>query len=209
MNSEFEFNSRTITFWETFRLVFVIFSLYLMGDAFYRWDGFKYYAYLSEFLPSVALITIIWTILSVFTTVIVWLLVKVLTALPKVISKIITIEFLVLFICFVIFSSEMVFLGKWFLSGDILSSRLEKQILLSVICGSAFFAWVFRMKWNNIQVQITPLVWLFGTIAILSVPVVVYSTFPKEPDTKLSRKTVQLSTADASRPNIIFVIFVV
>ncbi len=50
------------SYWKVFRLIFVIFSLYLMGDAFYRWDGFRYYAIFSEFLPAVALITILWSV---------------------------------------------------------------------------------------------------------------------------------------------------
>jgi hypothetical protein len=54
-----------------------MFSLYLMGDAFYRWDGFRYYASFSEFLPSVALITVLWSIVAVFTAILLWLLVSV------------------------------------------------------------------------------------------------------------------------------------
>jgi len=47
---------------QIFRPVFVLFSLYLLRDAFFRWDGFSFYASLSEFLPSVALVTIFWSI---------------------------------------------------------------------------------------------------------------------------------------------------
>ena len=36
-----------------FRLVFVLFSLYLLSDVFFRWDGFRHYASFSEFVPAV------------------------------------------------------------------------------------------------------------------------------------------------------------
>ena len=58
---------------QVFRLIFVIFSLYLMGDAFFRWDGFSYYATFREFLPAVALITILWSIVAVFAALVIWL----------------------------------------------------------------------------------------------------------------------------------------
>ncbi len=31
------------SYWQIFRLIFVIFFLFLTGDALYRWDGFSYY----------------------------------------------------------------------------------------------------------------------------------------------------------------------
>ncbi len=62
-----------VSYWMVFRLIFILFFLHLMGDVFYRWDGFSYYASFSEFLPSVALITILWSIVAVFTAVLVWL----------------------------------------------------------------------------------------------------------------------------------------
>ena len=64
---------RKTSYWQVFRLIFVVFSLYLMGDAFFRWDGFRYYASFSEFLPSVALVTILWSIVAALTAILVWL----------------------------------------------------------------------------------------------------------------------------------------
>jgi len=46
------------------RLVFTIFSLYLMGDAFYRWDAFRFHSTFAEYLPNVALAFILWSILG-------------------------------------------------------------------------------------------------------------------------------------------------
>ena len=71
------------SFWTLFRLIFVVFSLYLMGDAFSRWDGFSYYASFREFLPSVALASIIWSIVAAITALIIWLLLNVCDRLCK------------------------------------------------------------------------------------------------------------------------------
>src|SRR4030066_648581 len=59
-------------FHQLFRLIFVLFSLYLIGDAFYRWDGFSYYASFYEFLPAVALAFILWSIVAVLSAILVW-----------------------------------------------------------------------------------------------------------------------------------------
>jgi hypothetical protein len=58
--------------WKVFRIVIVIFFLYLVDDAFFRWDGFRYYATFYEFVPSLALITVLWAILAVCTAFLAW-----------------------------------------------------------------------------------------------------------------------------------------
>ena len=68
--------SKPVSYWSVFRPVFVIFCLYLMGDAFYRWDGVRYYASFSEFLLSLGLVSIFWSIIAGFLTVLLWLSVR-------------------------------------------------------------------------------------------------------------------------------------
>jgi hypothetical protein len=55
---------KTNTFWKIYQLIFTVFSLYIMGDAFNRWDGVKYYASFLEFVPSVSLIAVLLSILA-------------------------------------------------------------------------------------------------------------------------------------------------
>ncbi len=66
--------TRRVSLRQVFRLVFVVFSLYLMGDAFFRWDGFRYYASFAEFLPSTALAMILWSVVAISTAMLIWLL---------------------------------------------------------------------------------------------------------------------------------------
>ena len=85
--------------------------LYLMGDAFYRWDGFRYYASFYEFIPSLALITVLWSILSVITAILIWM---VLTAVELICLRIrleIKIENMLVFFGFLISFSMLAMAG--------------------------------------------------------------------------------------------------
>ena len=55
-----------LSYWHVLRIIFVIFFLFLTGEVFFRWDAFSFYSTLEEFLPAVALITIFWSIITVF-----------------------------------------------------------------------------------------------------------------------------------------------
>lgn len=65
--------SSRISYWQIFRLIFVILFLYLLGDVFFRWDGFRYYATFSDYISSVALVTVLWFIVAAFIALIIWL----------------------------------------------------------------------------------------------------------------------------------------
>ncbi|MEW6602374.1 MAG: hypothetical protein AB1499_15485, partial [Nitrospirota bacterium] len=65
-----------ITFRNTFRFILVIYFLYLIGDIFYRWDGASYYMTLSEFVPSIALISLLWGLVALFSALIIYLVLK-------------------------------------------------------------------------------------------------------------------------------------
>ena len=60
-----------VSYWRIFRLIFVIFFLYLLGDVFYRWGAFEYFASFEEFLSSVGLISIIWVVAAAFMSLVV------------------------------------------------------------------------------------------------------------------------------------------
>src|SRR3989338_4063536 len=47
------------------RVLFVLFSLQFVGDAFFRWDGYSYYMRFTDFLPDLSLAFILWTIIGV------------------------------------------------------------------------------------------------------------------------------------------------
>jgi arylsulfatase A-like enzyme len=96
--------------------------------------------------------------------------------------------------------------------------EVKIAILFCVLGATIFIIWLLRNKselcmerlsrWTGIiQNSITPLVWLFGIIVVLSVPLVSYHTWFKGAGKKISKEIIQPSVADKNRPNIILVTF--
>ncbi|GBD97314.1 MAG TPA: DUF4976 domain-containing protein [Nitrospirae bacterium] len=198
------------SYWKVFRLIFVMFFLYLMGDAFFRWDGFSYYATFSEFLPAVALVSILWSAVALFTAMVIWLGGSLLEWLCRRTGWKIRIEHLLLFISVFAVLGALAWTGKRIIWQRLPTTpQLKLTIFLAVTVTSLFLTWIFRSKTAALQERITPLVWLFGIWVIISVPLVAYQTWGRQADTTdaASREISAPSVADSSRPNIILVIF--
>ncbi len=158
-------------------LIFVLFSLYLMGDAFYRWDGFSYYAPFSEFLPFVALALILWSIVIGSCRVHAH---GYCSGYLKVMQSDqglkIGIEHLLLCSGIFILSGAVVWKIKkliWPYLQTTVQIKLAVFFLVSRI--SLFTAWLFRdraKRWTGIvNERIIPLVWIFGICLVLAVPI--------------------------------------
>ena len=200
--------SARVSYWQIFRLIFVIFSLYLMGDAFYRWDGFRYHSTFPEFLPGVALVTILWSITAVFTAALIWLPVKILERFFPQINWKTKIEYLLLFLCIFALLAAAGWSGKRFIWKWTPATIQLKIIFFSTVtCVTIFLTWLFRKKMSVIQERITPLVWLFGILAVLSIPVAGYYAWGKQTGDVISQKIPQTSKPGENRPNIILVTF--
>lgn len=191
-------------------LVFVVFSLYLLGDAFYRWDAFRYYAPFQEFLPAYALTSILWSALSVLTAILLWLLVRLLSWSFHLIKIEINIEHIfVASGCFLLFASFAWILKRPLWPYSESSYLLKVAILAGVAVISILVAWISR---NNavrfigvIYERTTPLVWLFGGAVILSIPFVGYLALSNLSVPAIS-KTVDVMGGN-DRPNIILITF--
>ncbi len=201
-----------ISFWQFFRLTFVLFSFYLLGDAFYRWDGFKYYASFAEFLPAVALASILWSLIAVLTAIFIWLLLKSTEWFFQRAGLKIRFEHLILYTGIFILLGALIWKVKKLAWPE---ERTTLQLKLIVFIGAAlitgFLTRLFRNKaerWVNVvQERITPLEWLFGIFVILSVPLVVHNTWIKKPYNAISQEFAQSSVTDENRPNIILITF--
>ncbi len=204
--------SLTSSYRQVFRLIFVLFSLFLMGDAFYRWDGFSYYASFSEFLPAVALVSVLWSIVAAFTALLVWLPAAAVEASCRRMGWKVRIEHLLLFIVFFVLSGAAVWFGKRLIWPDAKTTLLLKSALFICIAfASVFAAWLCRCRserWMDvIQERITPLVWLFGILVAFSVPLVAYHAWIKKTDNVVPQKIFQSSVTGRDRQNIILVTF--
>ncbi len=183
-----------------------------MKDAFYRWDGFSYYASFSEFIPSVALASILWSIVSVLTALIVWMLFKVFKWFCNLIGKEIGTEHLFFFTCVFLLSGILAWKGKKLIWSDVHTTfQIKLLVLLCISTISIFTTWKFRdkaLQWSGTVIhRITPLVWLFGIFVILAIPIVAYCTLIDGFDESVSQKTASGFSVDGNRPNIILVTF--
>ncbi len=200
------------SYWKVFRLFFVIFSLFLVGDAFYRWDGFRYYATLSDFLPSVALITILWSIVAAFFAAIIWMALGVIVWFCHRIGWKLRIDHGLFFILglFVILGTT-VWIVKRYLVGGILMYSVGYTVGLLGVIFLSILIWSLRNKTEQflclIQEHITPLVWLFTIMVILSAPLVGYHAFWKKTDTLTPQKNPLPHKTEKNRPNIILITF--
>jgi hypothetical protein len=197
-----------VSYWQVFRLVFVLFSLYLMRDAFFRWDGFRYHSTFLEFLPSVALIAILWSLVAVFVAMFIWLLLKALAWSFSFVKWKITTEHLIFFAGASVLLIAMIWVGKRLVWPNTPIPQLLKYfVILASALAAIFLTWSFRNKPDIIHERITPLVWLFGIFFLISVPIVIYQTWLKQPNGGILQKNSQSSEADKIRPNIILVTF--
>jgi arylsulfatase A-like enzyme len=200
-------SSSLLSYRKVFRLIFVIFSCYLMGDAFYRWDGFTFYASFSEFLPSAGLVTIAWSIVAAFVALVIWIMLRGYERLSRRMGWKIKAESILMFIAiFLLFLSIAIFIETMG-TRKLLSRGPKLILLLSVFSIAMFWTWRYRNKADIVQDRITPLVWLFGIWFIVSLPLVFYHTWLKHMDNPLSERIFKPSPADANRPNIILVSF--
>jgi arylsulfatase A-like enzyme len=205
-------SSAVASFWKVFRFIFVVFFLYLLSDVLYRWDGFRYYASFSEFIPSVALISVLWSILAIFFALLICSLFKLLEFFSLFTGRRIKFEYFFVFTCVFIVFGILLWQGKQLLfHRTAVTLQMELTVLFCVGILAIFFTWVSRNKvekWLEvIQERITPLVWLFGILVMVSAPIVVYHAWIKQSDKTMSQKTLQSIGKNNNRPNIILVTF--
>lgn len=203
--------NKTNSFLQLLRINFVVFSLYLTGDVFYRWDGFSYYASFSEFLPAAALAFILWSLVAVLTAIAVWLLLRLLIQVCRAFGWKIEYEHLLSYLVVFLVLGAVVWKGKkiiWPYEHTTLTLKLMVGTALALL--SAALIWLLRSRTGKavdfIHERITPLVWLFGFFVICSVPLVAYHTFWKTDKIELSKDTKTSASGNDSH-NIILVTF--
>lgn len=201
-----------VSFWQFIRLIFVLFFLYLTGDAFYRWDGFRYYASFYEFLPSLALVSILWSFTAILLSIILFPVLRLLERFFFRIKWTLGFEHILMFIGILLIASILLWKGKILIWGSFSTTfKVKQYIFLFAIISSIGLTLLLRNKaavWiKAIHDRITPLVWLFGIWVTLSIPLVAYHVLIKQTDNIELKKPPLLSSANNNRPNIILVTF--
>ncbi len=218
-----------MSFWQIFRIIFVIFSLYLLGDAIYRWDGFRYHSSFSEFLPAFALTSILWSLIALLTTILfsllsilIYLSIRASEWLWRHVMQKSRVEQLHLFIIIFLSMGTAVWVGKRLFIDFKASWQLKVSVLLcTTTVVSIFFTWLLRHKayiWVDavvklmrkcnifIQERITPLVWLFGIWVAMSVPLAYHMGF-KDTNQEKPQEFIEYPVKNKNQPNIVLLTF--
>jgi arylsulfatase A-like enzyme len=190
----------------------VIFSLYLLGDAFFRWDGFRYYATFNEFIPAFSLIIILWSSLAICISVIVWLMFSLLVNLIKIAKIKVSEEGFLFFVIILSFAIGLLYVGKVSLfKTTVLSTHSKLVVLACTAFLSIVLTWMLRNKIEKLMVlvqeHLTPLVWIFSVMLIVSVPLVLYHALLEKKDEASTHEISSSVTTEAKKPNIILVTF--
>ena len=209
-----DIDNKRFAFRHWFRLVFTLFSIYLMVDVFYRWDAFKLHSSFSDYLPNVALASVIWSIVSLLSSIAVWLPLKAFERVCRYLGIKIKAEYLVLYLFTFVFLSALAWGGKKIIWSDIQTPLQLKLIVIVFIAGITIpLAWLFRSKaslWlNAINERITPLVWIFAVCVILFLPFVGFHLWGKNTNSVLPQVATKSTVleSDKKRPNILLVTF--
>lgn len=205
-------DQKAFSFMSILRPVFVLFSLYLLGDAFYRWDGVSYYATFSEFVPAVALAFILWSLMSFLTATLIWLSLRISASAHKLAKIKLPLESLLMFIGLLLLFGMAVLLGKKIVWPD---QHVTLKLKVFTFIAVAIVAFVLSQKcyemfrkWSQfIYDRLDPLVWLFGILFILSFPSVLYHAWIKDAGYETSNKIISTSSPDVNRLNIILLTF--
>lgn len=197
----------SLSYWRTFRLTFVVFSLYLLRDAFYRWDGFRFHSTFLEFIPTFALVTTLWSVVAALTALAVWLLLRGVALICQGMRLEIRWELLLLFMETFSMIAIFAIIGKDLIANEPVAFLMKLIILLSVFVVAILLTRKYQNNFDIVSERIAPLVWLFGTCFIVSLPIVVYHTWIKQINNPISQRISHSSLSDTKRPNIILVSF--
>ncbi len=203
-------------FWELFRLIFTLFSLYSLLDVIHRWNGFSFYASFLEYIPAVALLIFLWSIIAVLTTILIYILLELFERIFKV-------DYRYLLLYGII--NMLLGFGVWKIKRFLFpytqtSNQLKMVVFICVVLVSVYFIWAFRNKvkrfFESVQEGITPLVWLFGIPVLISIPLIICLSSISAGDTNkpipeeylsTQRLVSTISKSNQVSPNIILIVF--
>ena len=165
-----------------------------------------------EFIPAVALAMLLWSIVVVVMAMVLWLLFRLSQLVCHSMKLRVSIGQLLMYAGMVGVLGFFSWKGKQFLWPLVHTSEKAKLIVLGLVLFIAIFpVRSFRQRVDGwfvaVHDHITPLVYLFGSLLILSVPVVVYHAWIKGDDSSLVIKEVVSAVEGKEKPNIIFVTF--
>jgi hypothetical protein len=190
------------------RIFFILFSLQFISDALHKWDGYSYYMRFIEFLPELSLSFILWTTIGVILATIFWLITY---GLSKILKNI-RFEYIM---TWCVLAISTIIADKIFLNNILLSNLTSVKYILLIIGSGILITAAVWFVGKNINLEnmlyrlntgITPVVWLFALLLILSVPLSVLFKTGSSEGKHLSENSTNLTHFNKKYPNIILVI---
>lgn len=193
----------------TLRIFFVVFSLQFTRDALNKWDGFSFYMKFVDFLPSLSLAFILWTIFGITFATLFWLpTFGLLKIFPKSL-KFIRFEHIIAGLLFVWLTR---FIKETFIHFSVHELLgVSRSIIFAIaVVSMGCIVWFLR-KYSEkmlhmLDKNITSLLWFFAILLILAVPFSFYKT--KTPEIKsIPKDNSYANFSIKKRPNIILIVF--
>ncbi|MBL7049766.1 MAG: sulfatase-like hydrolase/transferase [Nitrospira sp.] len=195
-----------------FRIIFVCFMLYLLKDAFFRWDGFRFYATITDFLPNLSLVTLIWAITALAGSLAVWLPLRIMQVISRKIDSPLSPEQLIMFAINFVIIGYGVWMLKRLVGVDIQTTLALK---IGVFTGVAVLCALIVKKFplmaastvKFIQDRLTPLVWIAGIWLVVSIVFTGYNLTISNEHRVDHNGDVSRVSSTGTRPNIILILF--
>lgn len=195
----------------TLRILFVLSTLKFIYDAFYKWDGYSFRMRFLDFLPDLSLTFILWTVITLIFAFTLWICLYTLLLVGQVFIKSIQFEHLMTWFIMV---GGLLFFTKKLIHANFYELVGINQLVIQIIgvLLITIFIWIWHKGLEKIlqiiNIHITPLVWLFVFLFIISIPLSFYKHSPAE-ETEITRdNTIQIINLkeNKKRPNIILVV---
>jgi len=165
---------------QVFRLTYVLFSLAVYGEVLYRRDGLTYYyASFSEFIPTLALVTIFWSGGAVIATILLWGFCRSWERISLIVRWRIRTEHILLYMGMCALLGSISWIVKPYVvhHGTMLKEKIIVFVIILLIAAS--LAWLWRNKarrwFEIIERWTTHLFWIFGILFLLSVILVAHN----------------------------------
>lgn len=191
------------------RIVFTLFSLQFISDAFYKWDGYSFYLKFSDFLPDLSLSFVLWTIPVLPLSVILLILMLMFAGMIRAALKYVRLEHLLTLFALAstLLAVKITFLNLISLTS--ITSLGHTSLIIIIIAAALLFTWAIRRNTDKIlsefSARIAPLAWFFAILLVIAIPL---SFITAAPDAFVTSSQ-SVARTDAARerpPNILLVV---
>jgi len=200
---------KRLSLFKIFFMTHIVFMTILINDAIFRWSGISFYMTFREFLPNLAMMILIFTLMAMLIAVILKLIEILGKSITKRLGIAIGFGMLYAWSFLVVVSVLMVkYLKFWidsFTSVPYWNIFRFVVLVMILVCASVL-TWKLRERLiTSITERLKPVFWVFLLISLCSILVAGHHIFQR--GGQASPSPARVSHVDSSKPNIILVTF--